>query len=196
MKMTLSPTQWAGRFQRGVFYLLNRRKFHSLGLGSFITRPVQIEGSRHISLGRWVRIRDYAWLAAIKIDEHEPELIFGEACSLGYFNHIAAVRRVELGPKVLTANNVYISDNLHGFDDIHAAVLDQPVRCKATVHIGEGTWLGEHVCVIGANVGRHCVIGANAVVSKDIPDYSVAVGTPARVIQRFIIQTQRWEKVE
>lgn len=52
--------------------------------------------------------------------------------------------------------------------------------------IGEGSWLGENVCVIGANIGKHCVIGANSVVTKDIPDYSIAVGAPAKIINNMI----------
>lgn len=58
--------------------------------------------------------------------------------------------------------------------------------------IGEGSWIGENVCVIGASVGRHCVIGANAVVTKDIPDYSVAVGAPARVIKKYNFNRGAW----
>ena len=58
--------------------------------------------------------------------------------------------------------------------------------------IGEGSWLGEHVCVIGASIGKHCVIGANAVVVHDIPDYSVAVGAPARVIKKFNEDSNSW----
>ena len=64
------------------------------------------------------------------------------------------------------------------------------------MEIGEGTWLGEGVCVIGAKIGKGCVIGANAVVTKDIPDYSVAVGSPAKVIKKYNSDTKRWEKLE
>lgn len=63
------------------------------------------------------------------------------------------------------------------------------------MRIGEGSWLGENVCVIGASVGKHCTIGANAVVTKDIPDYSVAVGIPAKVIKQYNFKTQRWERI-
>jgi acetyltransferase-like isoleucine patch superfamily enzyme len=61
--------------------------------------------------------------------------------------------------------------------------------------IGEGSWLGENVCVIGASIGKHCVIGANSVVTKDIPDYSVAVGIPAKVIKKYNFNKCEWEKI-
>ena len=96
----------------------------------------------------------------------------------------------------MTADRVYISDNLHSYEDVDKPVLEQPVRQIAPVEIGEGTWLGEGVCVIGAKIGKGCVIGANAVVTKDIPDYSVAVGSPAKVIKKYNSDTKRWEKLE
>jgi acetyltransferase-like isoleucine patch superfamily enzyme len=55
--------------------------------------------------------------------------------------------------------------------------------------------LGENVCILSASVGKHCVIGANSVVTHDIPDYSVVVGAPARVIKKYNFDTQRWEKI-
>lgn len=58
--------------------------------------------------------------------------------------------------------------------------MKQPIIQKGTVEIGEGSWIGENVCIIGAHIGRHCVIGANSIVTKNIPDYSIAVGTPAK----------------
>jgi acetyltransferase-like isoleucine patch superfamily enzyme len=58
--------------------------------------------------------------------------------------------------------------------------------------IGDGSWIGENACIIGAHVGKNCVIGANAVVTSDIPDYSVAVGVPAVVIKRFDAPSKMW----
>ncbi len=109
----------------------------------------------------------------------------GEGCVFGYNNHITAIESVRIGDHVLTANNVYISDNLHCYEDIHLPIIHQPVRMKKEVEIGSGSWLGENVCIIGARIGRNCVIGANAVVTQDIPDYCVAVGVPARVIRYY-----------
>lgn len=64
------------------------------------------------------------------------------------------------------------------------------------VHIGDGSWLGTHVVIAGnITIGKHCVIGANSVVTKDIPDYSVAVGIPAKVVKRYNFDTKCWERV-
>ena len=63
------------------------------------------------------------------------------------------------------------------------------------VEIGEGSWIGEGVCVIGAKIGRHCVVGANAVVTKDIPDNTVAVGVPAKVIKKWDEESKTWKSI-
>jgi acetyltransferase-like isoleucine patch superfamily enzyme len=70
--------------------------------------------------------------------------------------------------------------------------MHQPVLFKRAVVIGDGCWIGENACIIGARVGNNCVVGANAVVTSDIPNYSVAVGVPAVVIKQFDPQLQRW----
>ena len=69
--------------------------------------------------------------------------------------------------------------------DINTPIKEQDISIVSPVVIGEGSWLGENVCVCGASIGKHCVIGANSVVTNDIPDYCVAVGAPARVIKKI-----------
>ena len=99
-----------------------------------------------------------------------------------------------IGENVLTADKVYISDNLHSYTNIHLPILQQPIKQLKDVYIGSGTGIGENACIIGATIGKQCVIGANAVVTKDIPDYCVAVGAPATIIKRYNLKKQRWVK--
>jgi len=89
-----------------------------------------------------------------------------------------------------------LSDNLHGYEDISIPPRDQPIIQKRDVTIGDDTWLGERVAVIGAHIGKHCVIGANSVVTHDIPNYCVAVGAPAKIIKRYDFDTNRWRKTD
>ena len=74
-------------------------------------------------------------------------------------------------------------------------VIKQGVTSRGAVVIGEGTWIGENANVLSCKVGRNCVVGANAVVISDIPDCSVAVGVPARVVKRYDPVEKRWTKV-
>jgi lipopolysaccharide O-acetyltransferase len=99
---------------------------------------------------------------------------------------LSAALSIRLGERVLFARNVYIADHMHRYDNVDAAVLDQGITRIGPVEIGDGAWLGQNV-VIGPNVrvGTGSVIGANSVVLSDVPDYSVAVGAPARVVSSF-----------
>ena len=177
--------------------LLYRCTFRQYGQHTLILRPLLLEGKKNISIGDRTFIYDQVWLAAMPLtDNKQPELRIGNNCGLGHFNHIYATNRIILEDGVLTADKVYISDTLHTYEDPNVPIKEQVVRATKEVIIGEGSWLGENVCVVGASIGRHCVIGANAVVTHDIPDYSVAVGIPARVIRRYDAHTQKWIRVE
>ncbi len=178
------------------YLLCNRWQFGSLGKKCFIYLPLEIRGKKNIYIGNDVSIGDKTWLATLVIDNEETaRLEIGNGVVIGHMNHIYATGRVLIEDKVLTADRVYISDNLHEYRDIRLPVVDQPIRQISHVRIGTGSWLGEGVCVIGAKIGKGCVIGANAVVTKDIPDYSVAVGIPARVIKKYNFDTEQWEKI-
>ena len=182
------------RFRMLLFYALNKRKYKKLELKALIMNPLRVDGEKYISLMSGVVIQSHAFLYAEKIDEYEPELIIGKGSVLGNYNHIAAVRKVVFGEDVLTSDRVYVSDNLHGFENIDLPIMHQPLKFKAEVSIGNGSWIGENVCIIGARIGKNCVIGANAVVTSDIPDYSVAVGIPARVVRNYDSQNKKWVK--
>jgi acetyltransferase-like isoleucine patch superfamily enzyme len=168
-----------------VFYLINRSKYYKLELGALILKPLRLDGRKYMSVHKKVVVQKYSWLIALKIDDHDPELIIDEGCAIGNFNHIAAVRKVVLGKYVMTADKVYISDNQHVFDNIEIPIMHQGVRFTSEVEIGDGSWIGENVSILGAKIGKNCVIGANSVVVEDIPDYSVAMGVPAKVIRRL-----------
>lgn len=176
--------------------LYYRFVFAKIGLKSYIYSPLQINGGKNIYIGNHVGIHYKTWLAAnLLTGEESCRLIIEDGCTIGHFNHIYATKSIILHKNVLTADKVYISDNLHNYEDITVPIKEQAIIQNGSVEIGEGSWLGENVCVLGANIGRHCVIGANSVVTKDIPDYSVAVGSPARVIKRFDFEKNKWIRI-
>lgn len=158
--------------------------------------PLKINGIENIILHNGVVVHYKTWLAAVPLSrENTCTLEIGEGTIIGHFNHIYATAGIRIGKNVLTADKVYISDNLHGYEDITQPVMFQPVQQKKQVVIGDGAWIGENVCIIGASVGKNSVIGANAVVTKDIPDYCVAVGAPAKVIKKYCPDTNLWKSV-
>ena len=178
-----------------IFRLIWINKFGKFGKNSYLNAPLRINNSQNIFIGNNVTIQYKAWLAAKPINEKSSsKLIIKDGCNIGDFNHIYATKMILIEECVLTASRVYITDNLHSYEDILTPISKQPVKQLSPVRVGAHSWLGENVCVIGVNIGKHCVIGANSVVTKDIPDYSVAVGIPAHIIKRYNFETQQWEK--
>lgn len=182
--------------KRVIFSILYSGSFRAFGKSTLISFPCRFDGSNNIEIGNNTLIQKGIWLYAVGINNKDSKLKIGNKCVLGYNNHITCVRSVNIGDSVLTANNVYISDNLHSYQDIKLPIINQPILFKNSVSIGSGSWIGENVSIIGASIGKNCVIGANSVVTRDIPDYSVAVGIPARVIKKFNPKTNYWEIIK
>lgn len=180
------------RFFKMLYYKL---RLGSFGWRSIIISSLRLDGRKNICVGDRCTIGYKTWLAAVPKTGYEAKLIIKDCCAIGNFNHIYATRSIIIHQDVLTADKVYISDNLHEYENIEIPIWCQPIKQKGMVEIGEGSWLGENVCVIGASVGRHCVIGANSVVTRDIPDYSVAVGAPAKVIKQYDFKENTWKSV-
>ncbi|MCS6118735.1 acyltransferase [Shewanella baltica] len=159
------------------------KSFKKFGAKSNIYKPDTITGERYISIGTCVNVATGAWLSAIPIDNHIPELVIGSDCQIGRFCHIIAVRELVLGESVLIADKVYISDNIHTFADPLLPILKQPVAFRKRVVIGDGAWIGENVSIIGASIGKGSIVAAGAVVLSDMPDRCLIAGVPAKVIK-------------
>lgn len=183
------------KLDKAVFILLYRSSFKSFGRKSTLQFPFKVNGAKHVRIGNNVHIEENAWLLAYKNDETRPQLSVGDNTYIGRMSHIVSVKNVEIGKHVLIADKVYVSDNLHAFADVEIPIKSQEILFKKEVSIGDNSWLGENVSVLGARIGKHCVIGANSLVNKDIPDYSVAVGIPAKVIKQYNHTTKAWEAV-
>ena len=171
------------RLRGDLFLLFNRHRFAYVGKLVRFYSPLKVDGYENIYIKDKARIGDYSWLAAVPLTGNKVNLVISEAVQIGHFCHIYATKSVVIEKDVLIADKVYISDNAHSYDDINLPIWKQPIKQLKEVIIGEGSWIGENVCIIGASIGKHSVIGANAVVTHDIPDYCVAVGAPAKVIK-------------
>lgn len=95
---------------------------------------------------------------------------------------------------VLLAQNVIISALNHNYEDITKPIREQHVNTQQ-VNIGAGTWIGSNAVVLpGITIGKNCVIGAGSIVTKDIPDYCVVVGSPAKIVRRYNETSGNYEK--
>jgi len=99
---------------------------------------------------------------------------------------IASLELVEIGNHCMFANGCFITDGSHRFTDEHVPVPWQGFTSKGPTRIGDNVWCGAHaVITTGVSIGERCVIGANSVVTEDIPPFSIAAGAPARVLRRL-----------
>lgn len=157
--------------------------FHSFGAHSVVVRPVRLAGERRISIGSGVYIGAGCWLQTLEAG-HVPCIVIGDQVEIAGQCVISSVLSVIVEEDVLLARNVYIADHSHRFVDTSVPIHLQGTDKIAPVVIKKGAWLGQNVVVCpGVTVGRNSVVGANSVVRKDVPDYCVAVGSPAVVIK-------------
>jgi acetyltransferase-like isoleucine patch superfamily enzyme len=161
-------------------------------------KPTTIFNERFITIGKDTLIGPEISLSAGMVPGQEcityPVVSIGDRCLIGRGSGIVGHFSIEIGNDVWTGHNVYITDQNHGYEDVTRPISQQSQPERA-VKIGDGSWLGYGSVVLpGVTIGRHVVIGANSVVTHDIPDFSVAVGTPAKVIKTFA--DGQWQTVD
>jgi acetyltransferase-like isoleucine patch superfamily enzyme len=143
-------------------------------------------GYGRLVIGRWVHIGSGNALRA-----HEGTLRIGDKCVFGKDNTVNTYLDIEFGAATIVADWVYVCDFDHVYADIHVPIKDQGI-VKTPVRIGPDCWIGTKVTVLrGITVGRGCVLAAHTVVNKDVPDHSVVVGVPGRVVKNRVAEYER-----
>lgn len=114
----------------------------------------------------------------------------GEGTFLNLGVMVSALALVEIGDHCMFANGCFITDADHRFDDSDRPVPRQGFTTKEPTRVGDNVWCGARTVITsGVSIGERCVIGANSVVTEDIPPFSVAAGAPAKVLRRIKYQT-------
>ena len=135
----------------------------------------------------------------IYIHKKTSSLTIGSNTEIGNHSTLSAYNEIQISDGVLTGPHVFIADHNHNYENPNKPIYAQGVKSKTNskVKIGSGTWIGTNAVIVGnVEIGKNCVIGANSVVTHDIPDYSVAVGSPAKVVKRYNFENEQWEKVK
>ena len=148
----------------------------------------RIHGGKCICISKNTVFDDYFWLTTWpEFVKEKPILKIGTKCNFGAFNHITCTNRMIVGDNVVTGKWVTISDNNHGntdFGSLQLHPLKRPIVSKGPVIIEDNVWIGDKATILsGVHIGKGAVIAANAVVTKDVPAYSVAAGNPARIVK-------------
>jgi acetyltransferase-like isoleucine patch superfamily enzyme len=152
---------------------------------AFVRWPVHgnvLEAMRagRLELGPHTLFEPDVWITA----PGEARIRIGEGCFLNIGVMVASVELVEIGDHCMLANGCFITDGAHRFDDPGRPVPWQGFTSKGPTRVEDNVWCGANVVVTsGVTIGERCVIGANSVVTRDIPAFSVAAGIPARVLR-------------
>lgn len=162
---------------------------HKKGKGAIIRRRTRMDvlPFNKFSIGANSTIEDFS-----VVNNGMGEVKIGYGSRVGMSNTL--IGPVTIGNNVIIAQNVVISALNHGYQDIHTPIRLQPCT-TALVTIGDDTWIGANAVITsGVTIGKHVVVAAGSVVTKNVPEFSIVAGNPARIIKQYNPATQVWEK--
>ncbi len=188
-----------GTFARPLVY---KSILGKSGDGCLIERDVRIEIPSRVFLHNKVVLGEHCWISAgtkdgeIRFSDNAflahrctlaaqgGKILIGEHVHISRNSYINGIGKVEIGNDTMIGPNVVLVSGGHPFDDVNIPIRLQGVT-RDKITLGDDVWLGANVCVMsGVTIGKGSVIGAGAVVTKDIPPYSIAGGVPAKVIRK------------
>ena len=164
--------------------------YHKKGKGACVRRRTRMDVVpwNKFELGDYSTIEDFS-----AINNGVGPVIIGDRTKIGLSNTI--IGPVTIGNDIRLAQNITLSGLNHNYTDVNMPIHVQGVS-TAPIVIEDETWIGANVVVLaGVTIGKHCIVAAGSVVTKDVPSYSVAVGNPARVLKKYNTETKIWEKV-
>jgi acetyltransferase-like isoleucine patch superfamily enzyme len=182
---------------KGVLYY--RHVFGRFGSGSLLYKPLLLVNPRFIHIGKNVLIRQGARMETVFSNGHRiPMLHIGDNVNIEQNVHLICHSRILIGRNVSITGNCAIVDVTHPYLNVHdpLKIGDRILDEDSFVEIGDGSFLGFGALVMpNVRIGKYSVIGAHSVVTKDIPDYCVAAGNPARVLRRYDDAKEEWIQI-
>lgn len=163
---------------------------HKKGRGSVVRRYSRMDlfPFNKFSLGQNAIIEDYA-----VINNGVGDVEIGSSTIIGI--GCVVIGPVSVGNNVMFAQHVVVSGLNHAYQDVSLPISQQQVTCKK-ITIEDEVWVGANsVITAGVTLGRHSVVGAGSVVTKDVPPFSIVAGNPARVIKQYNTTSKNWERV-
>lgn len=171
--------------------------FKKIGKKTLIKNPILLKNVHNISIGNNVFIRDHARLECVEIKDSQkfnPNLIIEDGVSIEQRCHITVANTLIIGKNTISLFDVMITDIDHEYENLDLPVALQPLRVSKTC-IGENCFIGSGVKIqAGTILGKHCIVGTNAVVRGHFPDYCVIVGVPAKIVKRYDEAKKTWHK--
>lgn len=161
--------------------------FNHFGKNTLLAPGVKILTPQNVSIGDNSSIMSNCIIETCVTNSKNPELTIGDKVSIGEYSHITCTNRIVIGNGVLTGRFVLITDNSHGNiteEEADIPPLSREIHSNGPVFIGDNVWIGDKATILpNVTIGKGSIIAANAVVTKDVPEYSVVAGVPARIIK-------------
>lgn len=180
-----------------VRYPISKLLYNEYHFNSRIYRPIRVT-PKSISLGHNVFVYSHGRIQGIqKYNDKSffPHIILHDGVSIQQNCHITCANRIEIGKNTAIAAGVTITDIHHPYLDVNIPIEKQDIQVKEVVVGCDCKIYNGAVILPGVTIGKHVTIGANSIVSHDIPDYSVAAGIPAKIIKKYNFDTQKWESL-
>jgi acetyltransferase-like isoleucine patch superfamily enzyme len=182
-------------FWRYIQNIKNRMIFGHYGRNVYIFPNVNIARPQFIWIGDDVTIGKGTdiYVHPTLSDRKDYVIWIGNNVHIGSYNIIGARKGIVLEDNVMLGPHVMIGDHSHQYENVDLPVKLQEATEGEPIRIERDSWIGANVFIFPhVTIGRHSVVGANSVVNRDIPSYSVAVGAPARVIKRYDFESKQW----
>jgi acetyltransferase-like isoleucine patch superfamily enzyme len=188
-------------FQKWSYYERNdriwrkaRMRWHMLRGDFYVRFPVhgnllEALDERRARIAPWVLVESGCWFA---LYPETAAISIGEGTIVNLGCMIAAAERIEIGSHCMFANHCFLTDADHRFEDPELPITWQGMNPKGPITIGDNCWFGTN-CVVtgGVTIGERTVVGANSVVTKDLPPRVIAAGAPAKVIREIEFKSGR-----
>jgi len=165
--------------------------FHNRGTGSIIrnTSRLDVLPFNKFDLGHNSTIEDFT-----TINNGVGDVFIGNNTLVGIGNVL--IGPLTIGNNIIIAQYVVMSGLNHDYESIDVPISAQPIN-KRQITIDDDCWIGANVVITsGVKIGKHCVIAAGSIVTRDVPPFSIAAGNPARIIKRYNPEKKMWDKVD
>lgn len=167
-----------------IYHHETKRKMAFCGKNVVFENNVRIDCPQFLSMGNDIYVSANTKIYfALSEQNSTPQLVIKDSTYIGRNCQISCCSKITIQEKVMIADNCYIGDSEHIYNK-RQAIIDSGIQSRGDIVIGDGSWIGANVCILpNVSIGKHCVVGAGSVVTKSIPDYTIAVGNPARIIK-------------
>lgn len=191
--LCLWVTRWVA-----IFYGIRALQYRFAALSSiYIDSTAKVTGWSKVRIGRNTAIASGTWLNVNDRAGAQPSLIIGDNCLIGRNNFITVGKKVTIGDYCLTGTNCALVGSSHKVGNPNLPYISTGVANDAEIHIGANCFFGSGVTVVGSvSIGYGSVIGAGAMVLKDVPPLSIVIGNPGRVVKRYSVSRELWVPVD